>query len=185
MKPCFKALNDPLLLKASLELTPLALEKAFTKREYAFNLIEHDQMIEVSPSLEAYLAKIGLLDKLEFAAIPLCPSFSAGVLHKDMAYPEALNLPIYNCQDSYFAWYDAELVDETVRNTVLDDARKDGTARYMMYRTDTAKEIARVSCMQPIWFNTQVPHRGVNDGMGPRVIATIRFSCKSIWEYFE
>lgn len=185
MKPPFKAIHDPLLMKASAELTPLALDKVFAKREYAFNLIDHEQLIETSPSLEAYLKKIGLLDKLEFAAIPLCPPHTAGVLHKDMAYPEALNLPIYNCQDAYFAWYDAELVDNTVRNTVLDDARKDGTARYMLYRADTAKEIARVSCTQPIWFNTQIPHRGVNDGNIPRVVATIRFSCKHILEYFE
>lgn len=185
MKPCFKPLHDPLLLKASTELTPLALEKVFTKRDYAFNLIDHEALIEHSPSLRAYLEKKGLLEKLEFAAIPLCPSFTAGLLHKDMAYPEALNLPIYNCQHSYFAWYDAELVDDQVRNTVLDDSRKDGTARYMMYRTDTAKEIARVSCAQPIWFNTQIPHRGVNDGMGPRVVATIRFSCQSIWDYVQ
>jgi hypothetical protein len=128
---------------------------------------------------------VGLLDKLELAAIPLCPSFSAGSLHKDTAYPEALNLPVYNCHDSYFAWYDAELVDDTIRDIVLDETREDGTARYFLYKTETAKEIARVSCAQPIWFNTQIPHRGINNGHGPRVIATVRFSCKSIWEYFE
>lgn len=185
MKPCFKALNDPLLLKASVELTPLALEKVFTKRDYSFNLIDHDQLTTASPSLKTYLEKVGLLDKLEFAAVPLCPSQSSGALHKDIAYPEALNLPIYNCRDSFFAWYDAELVDEEVRNTILDDTRKDGIARYMLYRTDTAREIARVSCAQPIWFNTQIPHRGVNNGNGPRVVATLRFSCKNILDYFQ
>lgn len=185
MKPPFKPLHDPLLLKASMELTPLALEKVFTKREYAFNLIDHDQLTETSPSLKAYLEKVNLLDKLEFAAIPLCPPHSAGLLHKDMAYPEALNLPIYNCQDAYFAWYDAQLVDDIVRNTVLDDSRKDGTAQYLEYYTHNAKEIARVPCTQPIWFNTQIPHRGVNDGNSPRVVATVRFSCKNILEYLE
>lgn len=185
MKPPFKALHDPLLLKASTELTPLALEKVFTKRDYSFNLIDHDQLIEASPSLKSYLTKLNLLDKLEFAAIPLCPAFGSGTIHKDIAYPEALNLPIYNCQNSFFAWYDAELVDDEIRNTVLDDSRKDGIARYMLYRPDTAKEIARVSCAQPIWFNTQIPHRGFNSGRGPRVVATIRFSCKEILEYFE
>lgn len=186
MKPCFKALHDPLLLKASAELTPLAIERVGAKSEYTFSLIDRDKLVEASPSLKLYMEKIGLLDKMEFAAIPMCPAYSSGVIHTDIVYPEALNIPIYNCANSFFAWYDAELEDREVRNTVVDgEPPKDIVAKHMFYRFETAKEIARVSCSQPVWFNTKIPHRGFNIGNGSRAVATIRFSCKEILEYFE
>jgi len=192
MKPCFKVLNDPLLIQASAELLPIGLEQVFDKRDYTFFRVDPQNLIDYSPSLKAYLEKVNLLDKLHFSAVPLCPPRHAGLLHKDMTYPEAINLPIYSCADSYFCWYDAEPVFEVPRQTMMDDKRSDRDSGYatdsfshIEYKTDTAKEIARVSCALPVWFNTQMPHRPINYGNMPRVIATLRFSCMNILEYLE
>lgn len=175
MKPTHKPLTDARLLAAGRELAQIGLSKV--GNGYAFNLTSHEQVLDGSPSLRAYLESKGLLGKVSFVGMPYCPPESKGMLHVDGKCAEAINFPVLNCDDADYIWFDAKIIDSEFRRTRAGQSTDSGVAEYRRCDSSGAKEIARSACAQPIWFNTHIPHCGVNRSAKPRVVATLRFSC--------
>ncbi len=176
MAEAFALLTDRRLLAAGSELLELGLQKV--NCAYAFNLTDPKAVLAASPSLVSYLSEKNLLDSLVYVGMPHCPASSAGEIHVDGKCAEAINFPIFNCADSDYVWFDARVSDACFRQTLLGHSAASGVAEYRLCDADDAKETARVSCLRPIWFNTHVPHCGVNRSLASRVVATLRFNVK-------
>lgn len=176
MLKTFTAIQDARLLSAGRELLSAGIVPA--AGGYAFNLVDPNVVLQTSPSLVSYLAEKKLLASLIYVGLPYCPASSSGEIHVDGKCAEAINFPVFNCADSDYVWFDADVVDEQFRQTLVGHSAKNGVAEYRRCDADSAKELARISCAQPVWFNTHIPHCGVNRSPAPRVVATLRFSVK-------
>lgn len=176
MAEAFALLTDRRLLAAGGELFELALQKI--NGTYAFNLTDPKAVLTASPSLVSYLAEKNLLNNLIYVGMPHCPASSVGQIHVDGKCAEAINFPVLNCADSDYVWFDAKVKDTHFRQATLGHTATSGIAEYRLCDADTAKEITRVSCAQPVWFNTHIPHCGVNRSLSSRVVATLRFNVK-------
>lgn len=173
MTDAFKLINDKRLLIAGGQLVMIGLQKI--GNAYAFNLLKPDDVLQSSPALVDYLTEKKLIDNLIYVGMPHCPPKSSGSIHVDGKCAEAINFPVFNCTDSDYVWFDAEVTDKEFRQTYLGHAAQNGVAEYRLCNESTATESARVSCSKPLWFNTHIPHCGVNRSNVSRVIATLRF----------
>jgi hypothetical protein len=105
---------------------------------------------------------------------------------------EAINIPVYNCQDSYTAWFDAEPYflseDEAIEmlgpkhlETYGQDTHNSRLRSFqkgLAFKEDTAKELARVRLNSAIWYNIKIPHQGINLNNGARIMLSLRFNKK-------
>lgn len=174
MAETFKLLQDGRLVEAGGQLLELGSRRA--SGAYAFNLINPEDVLSASPALRSYLVEKDLLNALVYVGMPRCPANYAGPIHVDGKCAEAINLPVINCADSDYVWFDAKIAGGGFRQTRAGHEAKKGVAEYRMCDKDTAVEISRVGCYQPVWFNTHIPHCGVNRSSAPRLVATLRFS---------
>lgn len=194
MLPYYKILTIPNLEQISHELDQ-ALPELVTgrfdlKAVYSFNLVDVAQLLELAPALAAWLTAVGLKNNLLYAGFPWAAPSSMGVIHIDGKCSEAINFPVYNCERGYSVWYRANQAGswaeaESGKSTNSLDQR----AEYVPYAlprqrlhltqimTADSPELARVSTQHPIWFNTHIPHRGINFSDRPRIILTMRFDC--------
>ena len=82
----------------------------------------------------------------------------------------AINIPIYNCEKPYTAFYRSLLED---RGDVYVQPHGDSLIRY---DESVMQEIARMHLYKSAIFNTQVPHGITNPTDEPRIAVSIRFS---------
>ena len=197
MLPYYKIITVPDLDRITQELDQ-ALPDLVTgqfnlKSIYSFNIVDCAKLLELAPALAAWLDTIGLKNNLALAAFPWAAPSSIGAVHTDPRpkYPdllsEAINLPVYNCERGYSVWYQTDQVGNLVEAT--SGKSSDQAAEYLPYvlpkqrlhltRVMTAgnPELARVSTQSPVWFNTGIPHTGINFSNRPRIILTMRFGC--------
>lgn len=179
MTQYYKIINIPELKKISQEVDA-ALGQLVTgapdlKAVYTFNIINTTQLLELAPSLAEWLDTVGLKNNLLYAGLPCTAPHSNGSIHTDGKCTEAINLPVYNCNDGYSVWYDAIQIGGIAES--LSGKSTAQAAEYVPYLHAGAVELDRVSNKHPIWFNTAVPHRGINASNRPRIILTLRFDC--------
>jgi hypothetical protein len=200
MLPYYKILTVPNLEQISHELDQ-ALPELVTgrfdlKAVYSFNMVDPALVLNLAPTLAAWLDTVGLKNNLNGAAFPWAAPASVGGVHTDLRprYPdlpsEAINFPVYNCERGYSVWCQANRdgAPSTAENGKSTDAL-DRSADYRPYAlpkqrlhltqipTADNPELARVSTQCPVWFNTGIPHRGINFSDRPRIILTMRFDC--------
>ena len=82
----------------------------------------------------------------------------------------AINIPIYNCEKPYTAFYISLLEDQ---GDVYVQPHGDSLIRY---DESIMQEIARMHLYKSAIFNTQVPHGITNLTDEPRIAVSIRFS---------
>jgi hypothetical protein len=179
MTQYYKIINIPELDKISHEVD-VALGQLVTgapdlKEVYTFNIINTTQLLDLAPSLAKWLDAVGLRYNLLYAGLPCTAPHSNGSIHTDGKCTESINLPVYNCNDGYSVWYDAIQIGGIAESTSGKSTNQ--AAEYVPYSHAGAVELARISNKHPIWFNTAVPHRGVNFSGRPRIILTLRFNC--------
>jgi hypothetical protein len=107
-------------------------------------------------------------------------------------FGEAINIPVYNCQDSYTAWFDAEpyFLSEEEANTLLGanhlatygkdthNSRLKSFQKGLIFKEETAVELARVRLNTAIWYNIKIPHQGINLNNSARIMLSLRFNKK-------
>lgn len=179
MMPYYTILNVPDLYKISQEvdaaLTQLVTGAPDLKAVYTFNIINTTCLLELAPSLAAWLDTVGLKNNLLYAGLPCTAPRSIGYIHTDAKCSESINFPIYNCDGGYSAWYNAKPMNNITEST--SGKSTDQLAEYILHARTGAVELARVSNKYPIWFNTSIPHNGTNTSDQPRIILTLRFDC--------
>jgi hypothetical protein len=83
-----------------------------------------------------------------------------------------LNIPLYNCDNTYTVWYDAKILDQPFPDHVI------GTEVVKAARIvdkKNAVEIDRVEANRPLWINTNVAHKPESHHDKLRMVASIRF----------
>jgi hypothetical protein len=179
MHPYYKIISIPELAKISHEIDG-ALPQLITgavdlKQVYSFNIIDTSRLLQLSPALTSWLDSVGLTSHLKYAGLPCTAPHSSGSIHTDGKCVEAINLPVYNCDQGYSIWYQASCIGTITESTSGKSTNQQ--AEYVPYSHADAVELSRVSNQHPIWFNTSIPHRGVNLSNRPRIILTLRFDC--------
>jgi len=196
MLPYYKIITVPDLTQITQELDQ-ALPELVTgqfdlKAVYSFNIIDVTKLLDLTPTLATWLDTVGLKNNLWLAGFPWAAPASVGALHIDGN--SAINFPVYNCERGYSVWYRAYPSGENKLSTsgksVDLTSPRYGTHRgeYMpclltqrrhltRVMHDNGPELARVSNQYPIWFNTSIPHCGINFSDQPRIIFTMRFDC--------
>jgi hypothetical protein len=179
MTQYYKIINIPELDKISQEvdatLGQLVTGAPDLKQVYTFNIIDTARLLDLVPSLAKWLDIVGLKNNLLYAGLPCTAPHSNGSIHTDGKCTESINLPVYNCNDGYSVWYDAIQMGSIAESVSGKSTCR--AAEYVPYLHAGAVELARISNKHPIWFNTAVPHRGVNLSNRPRIILTLRFNC--------
>ena len=192
MLPYYKILTIPNLEQISHELDQ-ALPELVTgrfnlKTVYSFNIVDCAKLLELAPALVGWLTAVGLKNNLIAAGFPWAAPASVGALHTDGDNNESINLPVYNCERGYSVWYRARPSGPRTE-TGSGNSTKNQTSEYTPYAlpkqrlhltqipTADNPELARVSTQNPIWFNTGIPHIGINFSDRPRIILTMRFNC--------
>jgi len=175
----YTIINVPDLFIISQEIDAaidqLVTGPADLKMVYTFNIIDTTRLLELAPSLTAWLDKVGLKNNLLYAGLPCAAPHSIGNIHTDAKCTESINLPVYNCDAGYSAWYNAKQISSITESTSGKSA--DRSAEFIPHRSSDAVELARVSNKYPIWFNNSIPHNGINTSDQPRIILTLRFDC--------
>ena len=192
MIPYYKILTIPNLEQISHELDQ-ALPELVTGRfdlkvVYSFNIVDPNRLLELAPALVAWLTAVGLKNNLMAAGFPWAAPASVGGLHNDGDNKESINLPVYNCERGYSVWYRGSQSGPR-QETPSGNSTKYQISEYTPYTlprqrlhltqipTADNPELARVSTQHPVWFNTGIPHRGINFSDRPRIILTMRFDC--------
>lgn len=87
----------------------------------------------------------------------------------------ALNIPIYNCDDTHVVFY--RVIKENI--LAAHKTQEHGNADdYCEYAESDVEELEKFYLKTAALFNTQVPHRAVNNTNEPRIVLTIRFKSK-------
>lgn len=82
----------------------------------------------------------------------------------------ALNFPLFNCENSYTAFYDLKDVD-----SIIDDIKPNGVIYKKIVFNSQPKEIDRYKLDRPIILNTKVPHKIFHNSQIPRYAISFRF----------
>ena len=192
MLPYYKIITIPDLAQITQEvdraLPNLVTGKFNLKDVYSVSIVDTTHLLELAPTLAAWLDTIGLKNNLLYAGFPCAAPFSIGPIHSDGKCVESINLPVYNCERGYSVWYRANQIGK-ITTARSGNSTKDQRAEYVPYAlprqrlhltqimTADGPELARVSNQHPVWYNTQIPHRGINFSDQPRIILTMRFDC--------
>jgi hypothetical protein len=95
------------------------------------------------------------------------------VKHTDIGYknPIVLNIPIYNCLDTFSVFYKVENRTQTL---IAGDF---GTANNLLdsYEADETEVVEKVVMSKPMLYNVSMPHNAINDTTEPRVVLSVRF----------
>jgi hypothetical protein len=89
----------------------------------------------------------------------------------------ALNIPIFNCDNSYTCWYK----HKDPLNPKVIEWHHAGSTTYV-YPFDDMIECDRVYWTKPLWFNILEPHCGFNYTDKERIMISVRFKTKFDWE---
>lgn len=148
-------------------------------------ITEHSKFKELCSTLYAKICSWGLGDRLAELSFIIIPPNGHFPIHRD--YPKwtfrnvGLLMPVLNCEDSYTAIYDAEVVEDTLGGIVGENAYAHRAQRVDELR---AVEIARVPSNSANWLNVYQPHAPVVTHKNYRVTFSIRFR-PELFDYFE
>ena len=139
-------------------------------------ITEHDNFKQKCPNLYNKLCDWKLGNRLAEMAFIIVPPNAKFPIHRD--YPKwefrniGLLLPVLNCEDTYTAMYDAEVLPEVVNEIVGDSSY---SRRSQKVDEENAKELCRVPSDTPNWINVYQPHAPRSNHNKYRVTFSIRF----------
>jgi hypothetical protein len=147
-----------------------------------------------TPLLRKYLDSVGLQDRQYFAGLVVSTNGSEFPIHVDNITGAdrwvALNIPLINCDDTYTAWYDANITQPLTEvgnyaQGINSNTEQAITTYNGLYYCTDAVEIARTECDQPMLAHVGRPHRGIVTHQKLRVLLTVRFRPELTREDFE
>jgi hypothetical protein len=183
------ALDDNVLSVIQKELIELSIHTKdnmlvpYTSTFVAYGMLplERKNVFDVCPTLIQELQRLELLDNFFnvcFISVDASKEFPPHIDTDDVG----LNIPLYNCDNTYTVWYDAKILDQPVPDHVI------GTLHVKAARIvdeKNAVEIVRVEANRPLWINTNVAHRPETHHNKLRMAASIRFYPEPINEKGE
>ena len=143
--------------------------------------IDRKNIFDWCPVLIQELLRLRLLGSLRyvgFVSVSASKNFPPHIDTLDVG----LNIPLYNCDNTYTVWYDAKILDQPFPDHVI-GTKTVKNARIVDQKN--AVEIGRVEANQPWWINTNVAHRPETHHDKLRLAASIRFCPEPINEKGE
>lgn len=183
------ALDDNVLPEIQKELIKLAVHNkanllvpySSTFAVYGMGQVQRKNIFDWCPTLIQELQRLELLDNfywIGFVSVDSSKEFPPHIDTLDVG----LNIPLYNCDNTYTVWYDAKILDQSFPDHVI------GTPLVKNARIvdkKNAVEIGRVEANRPLWLNTNVAHRPETHHDKLRMAASIRFHPEPINEKGE
>jgi hypothetical protein len=175
----YKYIDVPELPQITQELSAFVRDTNHIDRNmragFTFCSMVPETVLNAAPSLRSMLERYGLSSSIERIGLPIVSPCTQGILHVDGASKQAFNMPVHNCDDSFTEWWENVDLDQIKEDVRV--AEKAPTAPYLkcFYREDS-RPVFRAKSKYAMWYNTSLPHRGINNSDRPRVIITIRFN---------
>jgi hypothetical protein len=184
------ALDDNVLSVIQKELIELSIHTKdnmlvpYTSTFVAYGMLplERKNVFDVCPTLIQELQRLELLDNFLnvcFISVDANKEFPPHIDTDDVG----LNIPLYNCDNTYTVWYDAKILDQPVPDDYVIGTEDAKLARIVDEKN--AVEIVRVEANRPLWINTNVAHRPETHHDKLRMAASIRFDPAPINEKGE
>jgi hypothetical protein len=160
--------------------------KSFYEKKHGFWMLPNI-LFQVIPGFKAAIEKFGKWENLEqIALIVNHPNrtLEEFPIHQDLANlaPLALNLPVYNCDDTniYTGFY--KPIRELDKSEITHGSTTDAKL-YAVYPEHLMKEVDRYYLTKPVIMNTLYPHTVVNPTNHLRLGLTIRWvdDCLEEW----
>ena len=139
---------------------------------------EKQKILAMCPTLKQELSRLKLLDTFWFVGFVSVDASKEFPPHID-TLDVGLNIPLYNCDNTYTVWYDAKVLDQPMPDYVIASAMT-GAARIVDKKN--AVEIGRVESNRPLWINGNVAHRPETHHDKLRMAASIRFDPEPVDE---
>jgi len=143
-------------------------------------------VIDNCPFLMQQLTEFGLADSFLSLAMIVVGHDNNYPIHVDTINEGfmsiGLNIPVFNCEDSHTAWYDAEILYHDAFNGYIMEAKWFITA--IPCNNSNAIEIDRCNANTPHWINVTKPHNAITMRSGLRVNSSLRFD-KKIFEMID
>jgi len=144
--------------------------------ESGYRLGETQKLKLFCPKLANFLIKNNLYERWVNTGISIIRKNYQMPVHSDQPdVPEriyALNIPIFNCQNSVMVWYN--VIKENLAKD-LDYASGKYTVAYTAYPADNVREIDRANSNSFMFVNVKIPHNGINFDDKVRCIMSLRF----------
>jgi hypothetical protein len=141
-----------------------------------FLYIDKDTLEYQAPAYCQFLKRVELYERRSNTAIISNQRDHAFPIHADGDNEAnrcfALNLPVYNCDQSYTVWYKGTRSDRPGEYTDVSDKR----SYAIFYDEATAVEIDRMPASTPAIVNISVPHRPVTLHNNLRYLVSTRFN---------
>jgi len=142
---------------------------------------ERKNIFDWCPALIQELQRLKLLDNfywVGFVSVDASKEFPPHIDTLDVG----LNIPLFNCDDTYTVWYDAKILDQGFPDHVIGSPLVE---KARIVDKKNAVEIGRVEANRPLWPNTNVAHRPETHHDKLRMAASIRFYPEPINETGE
>jgi hypothetical protein len=140
-------------------------------------------VIDNCPALIQQLSEFGLADSFLALAMIVIGHDNDYPIHVDTIntgfMSVGLNIPVFNCECSYTAWYDAEILYHETFNPYIMEAKGYSTA--IPCDNSEPVEIGRCDANIPHWINVTKPHNAITEKNRLRVNSSLRFD-KKIFE---
>jgi len=104
--------------------------------------------------------------------------------HPDEGHKYALNIPVYNCINTYTIFYkmkDGNKFNPSADGYYKKNKNRENQHSYFVCNESDVEEIDRLYLNKAAFFNIQVPHSAVNDTDEPRIVLSIR-SIHNTWK---
>jgi hypothetical protein len=167
------------LLKLSLVTKDNLVPYSSTFVIYGMHPEQRKNIFDRCPVLIQELLRLKLLGSLSYIGLISVDANKEFPPHID-TLDVGLNIPLYNCDNTYTVWYDAEILDQPLPDYAIGSSFVE-TARIVDPKN--AVEIGRVEANQPWWINTNIPHRPETHHDQLRLAASIRFLPEPLDEY--
>lgn len=143
-------------------------------------------MHSTCPILMSELRRLELYDNFCCVSFISVESTNEFPPHVDVLADIALNIPLFNCDDTYTVWYDGKLKDQGLPTYAI-GSKVAEISRVAEPRS--VVEIGRCDANVPHWINVNILHRPETHHDRLRVAASVRFdpeplnSDGSLWSH--
>lgn len=154
--------------------------------------LQKAKIYKQTPLFNEYLKSLGVFDRWYYSLLIYTNQGKTLPIHVDRPPWQnehgryGLNIPVYNCENTYTVWYedcDIDYNDEETGNAIVDMSRHVSDAYYKEgYRTarfikkdSSYREIDRLDSSKPAWVDYTIPHQPITNHNMPRALFTTRF----------
>lgn len=172
----YSTFKIPNLEKIQHEFLPLRV--MYIDKISVFNPLSKDELKDKVPEFCKFLKSVDLYDRWITTSMCTIPPHQNYPLHIDSLHCEerfiALNIPIINCDNTFTAWYEAE-IDKLIWDKLHGhiDITYDAACHC---KWETSKEVKRVESYEPMLINVSVPHSVFNPNDKYRFLVSSRFT---------